>query len=97
MKDFPDFNAFERTILYAITLDGDTDTIASMAGAIAGAYYGMDVIPKPWIAACEGSEDAVKLADGLYDIMVKEEALSKENKEGAATSDGEKSDAPWQI
>ncbi|XP_072042743.1 ADP-ribosylhydrolase ARH3-like [Amphiura filiformis] len=86
MNDFPDYNAFQRTILYAIALDGDTDTIASMAGAIAGAYYGIEAIPKPWITACEGAEDALKKADDLYSIMVNTET----SKEGAATSDEEK-------
>lgn len=33
-------NSFRRTIQYAITLGGDTDTIACMAGALAGAYLG---------------------------------------------------------
>lgn len=27
---------------------GDTDTIATMAGAIAGAYYGMEQVPESW-------------------------------------------------
>ncbi|KAJ8316857.1 hypothetical protein KUTeg_004761 [Tegillarca granosa] len=34
-----DKNPFERTIIYSISLGGDTDTIATMAGAIAGACY----------------------------------------------------------
>ncbi|CAE1293643.1 ADPRHL2 [Acanthosepion pharaonis] len=41
-------NAFERTIIYAISLGGDTDTIATMAGAIAGAYWGEEAIPITW-------------------------------------------------
>uniref|UniRef100_H2XRC4 ADP-ribosylhydrolase ARH3 n=1 Tax=Ciona intestinalis TaxID=7719 RepID=H2XRC4_CIOIN len=55
-----------QVILYAISLGGDTDTIATMAGAIAGAYYGEEGIPKNWIQACEGNEEACNLALNLF-------------------------------
>ncbi|XP_071828306.1 ADP-ribosylhydrolase ARH3-like isoform X2 [Apostichopus japonicus] len=61
----------ERTILYAISLDGDTDTIASMAGAIAGAFHGIESIPEQWQKLCEGSDTALKQADRLYEILTK--------------------------
>ena len=59
-------NAFERTIIYAISLGGDTDTIATMAGAIAGAYWGEEKIPKIWQQSCEGLAVTQKHATGLY-------------------------------
>lgn len=62
-------NKFRRTIQYAISLGGDTDTIASMAGAIAGAYHGEDEINKSLISYCEGAEEMVKLADGLHKLV----------------------------
>ena len=62
-------NAFERTIVYAISLGGDTDTIATMAGAIAGATYGIDKIPACWQKSCEGVTDALRHADQLYDLL----------------------------
>lgn len=37
---------FSKSVIYAASLGGDTDTIASMTGAIAGAYYGVESIPK---------------------------------------------------
>ena len=79
VKDFQEYNAFERTILYAISLDGDTDTIASMAGAIAGAYYGIEGVPESWRKACEGVDDAIKMADELYQILVKEKGSGDSN------------------
>lgn len=69
-------NPLERTIVYAISMGGDTDTIASMAGAIAGAYYGIDAVSETWRAMCEGTEYAVQLADGLYDLYVSRTPLS---------------------
>ena len=38
-------NRFERTLQLAMTFGGDSDTICSMAGAIAGALYGESEIP----------------------------------------------------
>ena len=64
-------NPFERTILHAISLGGDTDTIATMAGAIAGAYYGLNRIPLAWITACEGSQDALKFGQQFYNMCCK--------------------------
>ena len=42
-------NSFEDAVLKAVNLGGDTDTIASIAGSLAGIYYGYDSIPKEWI------------------------------------------------
>ena len=56
--------------MYAISLGGDTDTIATMAGAIAGAYYGIELIPQHWINLCEGTDDAIETAASLYSIAV---------------------------
>lgn len=61
---------FRNTLEYAIKLGGDTDTIASMACAISGAYYGDEVISKNLINRCEDSENIIKLADKLYEMSV---------------------------
>jgi len=66
------FNEFQRTVIYAVSLGGDTDTIASMAGAIAGAWYGIDCIPAEWSDACEATNTAKQLADKLYEIVYAE-------------------------
>ncbi|KRY65750.1 Poly(ADP-ribose) glycohydrolase ARH3 [Trichinella pseudospiralis] len=55
-------NPLQRTIAYAISLSGDTDTIATMAGAIAGALYGDVNIPDALYNAMEGSEFYSKIA-----------------------------------
>jgi len=71
------FNEFQRTVIYAVSLGGDTDTIASMAGAIAGAWYGIDCIPAEWIDACEATAVAKEFADKLYEIVYAEDSDSK--------------------
>ncbi len=42
-------DSFEKSVESAIFLGGDTDTIASMTGAIAGAALGEDAIPVRWL------------------------------------------------
>ena len=68
---FQSDNVFERTILYAISLGGDTDTVATMAGAMAGGYYGLDIIPSWWRDSCEGVQKAMEQADELFSISQK--------------------------
>ena len=41
IKAFLESSSFEDTIRMAISLGGDTDTLAAMAGSIAGLYYGI--------------------------------------------------------
>ena len=74
---------FERTIIYAVTLGGDTDTIATMAGAMAGAYYGLDAIPQLWRDTCEGVEDALTAASQLHRMVLMDNG--KDKKEGGKT------------
>lgn len=68
---FEDSNPFKRTVMYAISLGGDSDTVASMAGAIAGACYGLESIPKSWQKCCEGVDDAKDLAAKLLELQDK--------------------------
>ena len=49
-----------------MALGGDTDTIACMAGAIAGAHYGIEAVPQSWMRCCEGAEDANVNAERLH-------------------------------
>jgi poly(ADP-ribose) glycohydrolase ARH3 len=58
-------NSFAQTVIAAIGLGGDTDTIASMAGALAGAYLGEGAIPEQWSERVEGKDRLRALADEL--------------------------------
>lgn len=60
-------NPFRRTIEYAISLGGDTDTIASMAGAICGAYHGEGVIAESFKQHSEGHDEIKNLSQQLYE------------------------------
>ena len=63
---------FSELVAYAISLGGDTDTIGSMAGAIAGAYFGVEQIPQEWVDCCEESSRAISYADALFDLVNKD-------------------------
>lgn len=43
-------DSFEQVIHHAVFLGGDTDTIASMAGALSGAFLGEKCLPGRWCA-----------------------------------------------
>jgi poly(ADP-ribose) glycohydrolase ARH3 len=47
---------FERAVRFAVSLGGDTDTVAAMTGAISGARYGARAIPRRCLDALEDGE-----------------------------------------
>jgi poly(ADP-ribose) glycohydrolase ARH3 len=47
---------FEDAARFAVRLGGDTDTVAAMTGAIAGARHGAASIPRRWIEALEDGD-----------------------------------------
>lgn len=65
--------SFEESILYAISLGGDTDTIGAMAGAINGAYLGIGAIPEEWRKKLERRDYIEKLGEQLWYIKKQQE------------------------
>ncbi|MFP3913623.1 MAG: ADP-ribosylglycohydrolase family protein [Actinomycetota bacterium] len=57
--------SFPDAVKAAISLGGDTDTIAAMTGALSGAYLGMNAVPAAW-RRVEGHDLLIDLADRLY-------------------------------
>lgn len=47
---------YKDCVLEAVSLGGDSDTTACVAGALAGARYGYDAIPKEWLDVLRGKE-----------------------------------------
>ena len=56
-RDYP------STVLNAVNLGGDTDTIGALAGGVAGILYGKESIPDEWISALRGRD----IIDGVLD------------------------------
>ena len=61
-------DSFAGTVLYAIRLGGDTDTIASMTGALSGAYLGEEAIPTGWRERVEDAAELRRLARALFSL-----------------------------
>jgi len=59
---------FPKTIITAINAGGDTDSIAAIAGAISGAYLGIDAIPKKWLDGLENRDEIENIALQLWEI-----------------------------
>ncbi|KAJ6222070.1 hypothetical protein RDWZM_000615 [Blomia tropicalis] len=66
---FESNSPFVRTLFFAVSLGGDTDTIASMACSISGAIYGIDAIPRILLKHCESNDVMEKYADDLYRLV----------------------------
>lgn len=58
-------NGFVRALFFAISMGGDTDTIATMTGSIAGAYYGIFRVPTTMQGYCQAEEYATYLGNRL--------------------------------
>ena len=42
-------DSYRECMLKAVNLGDDTDTVAAIAGGLAGLFYGYDGIPKEWV------------------------------------------------
>ena len=51
-------DSLEGALGEAIRGGNDTDSVAAIAGSLAGAYYGMDVLPKEWLKKLHGWPDS---------------------------------------
>ena len=47
---FMENDTFEETLVSAVNLGGDADTVGAIAGSLAGSYYGLGAIPRRWLA-----------------------------------------------
>ena len=62
-----------QAILYGANFGRDADTIASMAGAVAGAFRGATAFPPPWLAklTAESPRAHQDVARQLTDVILK--------------------------
>lgn len=54
---------YRDCVLKAVNLGRDTDTVAAVAGGLAGALYGMEGIPQEWLDALLRREDIEELCE----------------------------------
>ncbi|CAF1199679.1 unnamed protein product [Adineta ricciae] len=58
-------NSFEEGALKAVNLGDDADTVGAIYGMLAGAFYGIDQIPKEWRDKCYLTDLVQTVADEL--------------------------------
>ena len=50
-------------------LGGDTDTIAAIAGGLAGTFYGLENIPEKWLGVLKKKDYLEKMAADFYNAF----------------------------
>jgi ADP-ribosylglycohydrolase len=55
-------NNYSDTVLQAVNLGGDADTIGALAGGLAGILYGTKQIPEEWLSVLTRKDDIIDLA-----------------------------------
>jgi poly(ADP-ribose) glycohydrolase ARH3 len=67
--------SFEDCLFCAIMNGGDRDTLGAMAGAISGAYLGIDPVPEYWQQKLENIKYIKKLASVLADMCISKQHI----------------------
>lgn len=62
---------FQSAILAAINIDGDSDSVGAITGAVLGAKLGVEAIPSNWRTEVEDSEYLHELGKRLYHARLK--------------------------
>ena len=58
-------NSLKEALLKIVNLGGDTDSIAAVAGGLAGLYYGYDAIPAEWLNVIERRDWISQMIDPM--------------------------------
>lgn len=58
-------DSYKDCMLRAVNLGDDTDTVAAIAGGLAGLYYGYEAIPMDWLAVIKKYEWIEQMCEGL--------------------------------
>lgn len=62
-------DSYKDTVITAVNLGGDTDTIGALAGGLAGIYCGYEGIPKEWVQKIAKVDEIIKLGERLYEAI----------------------------
>ncbi len=64
-------NSYKECVLMAVNLGNDTDTVAAVAGGLAGLYYGYESIPIEWINQIVRRDYIEELSNRLHLSLMK--------------------------
>jgi len=60
--------SFESCLFCSILHGGDRDTLGTMAGALSGAYLGIEAIPRAWRGKLENLDTIERLASSIFEM-----------------------------
>jgi ADP-ribosyl-[dinitrogen reductase] hydrolase len=62
-------STFEESLVKAVNLGGDADTIGAITGQLAGARYGIEAIPSRWLDVLHDKDRIIETASKLADAQ----------------------------
>lgn len=62
------YNSFEESVVYAVNLGYDADTVGAVTGMLAGRIYGYSGIPQRWLDKLVKHDELLAIANKLYDL-----------------------------
>ena len=60
---------YKNLALKAVNLGEDTDTVAAVAGGLAGIFYGVDEIPSDWLETLQNKNYLENIAENFCEIF----------------------------
>lgn len=66
-------SSYRECVLKAVNLGDDTDTLASIAGGLAGIFYGYNRIPVEWINSISRKNDILKLCNSFVVKLIEKD------------------------
>lgn len=62
-------DSYKECMLKAVNLGDDTDTVAAIAGGLAGLYYGIDSIPQEWLTVVKKRENIEEMCKMAFEYV----------------------------
>ncbi len=87
---YPDNAA--AAVLHGANTPGDSDSIATLAGALLGARLGVGAFPPAWVSDVERSQELLALADLLIDGGPPDDVAAEEAEEAGEADDQDSND-----
>ncbi len=66
---------YAATVLKAVNLGKDTDTVGAITGSMAGIYYGIEDMPLNWLQTLQRCDYLMELCDDFAKTDIKVEYL----------------------
>ena len=63
------YSSWEEGVLAVVNLGEDSDTAGAIYGALAGAFYGFDQIPREWVDGMQRKEFIAETANSFAELV----------------------------